>query len=245
MLKKDEAICIRTIDYSETSQILTLFCKETGKVGAIAKGARRAKSPFGGPIEVFSHGHIVFSEGAEGKLSTLTEFERRGDFAMLRRDLLSLNAAFFGAEMVNSLTTDKDPHPDVFDDFLSFLGNLEQATGNAGSLRLLIIFQLSILGRLGTGLVLGSCANCSKGYETGWASVFFSSTAHGILCPDCEGSFPDRLQLGRQAVGCLSELQSIANASEKVLYELEKVLILHLTYVLHHPPRMAKYFLQA
>jgi DNA repair protein RecO (recombination protein O) len=245
MLKKDEAICIRNTDYSETSQILTLFCRETGKTGAIAKGAKRSKSPFGGPIEVFSHGRIVFAEHAEGKLSTLTEFERQGDFTMLRRDLLALNAAFFGAELVNSLTTDKDPHQDVYDDFLSFLGNLEQAAGNIGSLRLLIVFQLSLLGRLGLGLVLASCVNCTRSYGTGWPSVFFSSTAHGVLCPDCEGSFHDRLQLSRQAAGCLSELQLIATAPEKVLYELEKALILHLTAILHHPPRMAKYFLPA
>lgn len=37
MLIKDYAICIRVIDYSETSQIVTFFTKTAGKISAIAK----------------------------------------------------------------------------------------------------------------------------------------------------------------------------------------------------------------
>ena len=38
MLKKDKALCIRAIDYFETSQIVTFFTRDTGKISAIAKG---------------------------------------------------------------------------------------------------------------------------------------------------------------------------------------------------------------
>ncbi|MHC4433863.1 MAG: DNA repair protein RecO, partial [Planctomycetota bacterium] len=48
MLTKDMAICIRAVDYSETSQIVTLFARDTGKIGAIAKGSKRPKSKFDG-----------------------------------------------------------------------------------------------------------------------------------------------------------------------------------------------------
>ncbi len=75
MITKDTAICIRAIDYSETSQILTFFTRDTGKIGAIAKGSKRPKSSFGGPFEIFSYGKIVFAESNKDKLSTLTEFE--------------------------------------------------------------------------------------------------------------------------------------------------------------------------
>jgi DNA repair protein RecO (recombination protein O) len=83
VLTKDTAICIRAIDYSETSQILTFFTRDTGKIGAIAKGSKRPKSSFGGPFEIFSYGRIVFAESNKDKLSTLTEFET--DFGPLRR----------------------------------------------------------------------------------------------------------------------------------------------------------------
>ena len=53
MLNKDTAICIRALDYSESSQIVTFFTRATGKVDAIAKGSKRTGSRFDGPIEIF------------------------------------------------------------------------------------------------------------------------------------------------------------------------------------------------
>jgi len=205
MLRKDQAICIRTVDYSETSQVLTMFCREAGKQGIMAKGSRRPKSPFGGAIEVFSHGQIVFSEHTEGRLGTFTEFERQGDCMLLRRRLQSLNAGLFAVELVNLLTTEKDPHPEVFDALIRFLGDLEQVGSDAEATQLLIVFQLELLGRLGTGIILGRCANCSAAHAEPWPAYFFSSTAHGMLCRDCEGSFADRIQVSREAGGCLVE----------------------------------------
>ena len=46
-----EAIVLRTIDYSETSRIVTLFTRELGKTGIMAKGARAAKSRFGSTLQ--------------------------------------------------------------------------------------------------------------------------------------------------------------------------------------------------
>ena len=100
MLAKDIAICIRAVDYSETSQILTFFARETGKISAIAKGSKRPKSAFDGPIEVFSQGKIVFSSPNREKLATLTEFEQQPTTGGLLNDLFALNCCLFGAELL-------------------------------------------------------------------------------------------------------------------------------------------------
>jgi DNA repair protein RecO (recombination protein O) len=245
MLKKDEAVCIRAIDYSDTSQIVTLFCRQAGKTGAIAKGSKRPKSPFGGPIELLSHGSIVFTDRPEGKLSSLTEFERRGDFIGLRKRLGSLNCALFAVELLNSMTTDHDPHPELFEQMLTFLGDLEAAERDTDGVRLLILFQVGLLGGLGMGLILERCANCGDACGAGWPSMFFSSAAAGILCRNCEGSFPDRVLLTREAGRCLSEARTITTASDAAAREVEKTLVGHFTAILNHPPRMAKHFLPA
>jgi len=121
MLTKDAAICIRTVDYSETSQIVTFFTRAAGKISAIAKGSKRPKSAFDGPIEVFSYGKIVFSDSTREKLATLTEFEQQPGFTHLRNNLFALNCSLFAAELLNNLTDDYDPHPQLFDNFLQFL----------------------------------------------------------------------------------------------------------------------------
>ena len=117
MLTKDSGLCIRALDYSETSQIVTFFTRATGKISAIAKGSKRPKSAFDGPIEVFSHGKIVFSDSTKEKLAVLTEFEQQGGFTGLANKLFALNCVSFAAELVNQLTNEHDPHPGLFDSF--------------------------------------------------------------------------------------------------------------------------------
>jgi DNA repair protein RecO (recombination protein O) len=252
MLTKDTAICIRATDFSETSQILTLFTRAVGKISAIAKGSKRPKSAFDGPLEVFSYGEIVFSDSGREKLATLTEFEQKPGFADLANNLFALNCCLFGAELVNSLTNEYDPHPELFDGFLQFLQNVnenrESSIEHRKTLSLLILFQLTLLREIGLMPILNACANCKTSIENRVSSiehqVYFSSLANGLICRDCEASFPDKITLTKNAVNCLANAKFIAEAQEKTLNEIEKILVHHFTELLHKPPKMAKYILK-
>ena len=249
MLTKDLAICIRAIDYSETSQIVTFFTRANGKIDAIAKGSKRPKSTFDGPIEIFSHGRIVFSDSGKDKLATLTEFETAcggPGFTSLSHDLDALNCCFFATELLNKLTHENDPHPELFDSFLQFLQNTTDKESKNQMLALLILFQLSLLREIGLQPVLNSCANCKTQYAKRNTQYerYFSSNANGIICRDCEASFPDKIRLSHYAANCLGNLKLIAEAKEKTLNEIEKILIGHFTELLGHRPKMAKHFLK-
>jgi len=248
MLTKDTAICIRAIDYSETSQILTFFTRDTGKIGAIAKGSKRPKSSFGGPFEIFSYGKIVFAESNKDKLSTLTEFESSfggAGFSTLSANLFKLNCCLFGAELLNKLTHDYDPHPQLFEDFLQFLQNAGQGTNNSDTLILLILFQLSLLKETGLQPVLNHCVNCKTNHDKRDTrhEIYFSSSINGLICRDCEAAFPDKIRLSNSAANCLSNLKLLAGVKENTLKEIEKLLTYHLTETLGHKPKMAKYIL--
>ena len=81
MKTKDLAICLRAVNYSETSQVVTLLARDTGKIAAMAKGSRRPKSAFDGAIEPFSYGQVMFAASeAHDKLATLTEFVQMPQF---------------------------------------------------------------------------------------------------------------------------------------------------------------------
>ena len=45
---KTEAVVLRSMRYGEADRILHLYTPHRGRVGAIAKGVRRARSRFGG-----------------------------------------------------------------------------------------------------------------------------------------------------------------------------------------------------
>ncbi len=244
MLTKDTAICIRTLDYSETSQIVTFFARETGKISAIAKGSKRPKSY--GPIEVFSSGKIVVSVPAGEKLATLTEFEQQSNFGALAGNLFVLHCASFAAELVNLLTNEYDPNPELFDAFLQFLESTQDTRGERrDTLALLILFQLALLKEIGLQPILNACVNCKSNFSLNWPQSYFSNSANGLICRDCEANFPDRIGLGNSAADCLGNLKLLVDADEKTLGEIEKVLVYHFTEILHRPPKMAKHILKS
>ena len=255
MLCKDFAICIRALDYSETSQIVTFFTRATGKIKAIAKGSKRPKSAFDGPIEIFSYGKIVFSDSNKEKLATLTEFEQQPGFTNLGSNSFALNCSFFAAELLALLIDDYDPHSELFDSFLQFLQNANErqetrderrGTRDEGrrTLALLILFQLALLKEIGLQPILNACVNCKNNFNSNWPEAYFSSLANGLICRDCEDNFPDKIRLTRNAASCLANLKMLAESDEKTLNEVEKILINHFTNTLGRPPKMAKYILE-
>ena len=248
MLTKDRAVCIRTADYSETSQVVTLFARRSGKVRAIAKGSKRAKSAFDGPIEVLSLGDIMFSGVHKDALATLTEFEQQPVRGGLRRNLFALHSALFAAELLDALTDELDPHPVLFDHFAQFLQDVDDSelvSDRRDIIIRLILFQVVLLGEAGMHPVLKACANCKRPLTAEWRESYFSSVANGLICRDCEMSFPDKLRLNIRAAHALADLKQMAQADEKLLDEIERLLIHHFTHILGHPPKLARHILPA
>jgi DNA repair protein RecO (recombination protein O) len=250
MLTKEFAICIRATDFSETSQIVTFFTKATGKIKAIAKGSKRPKSAFDGTIEVFSHGKIVFADSTKEKLATLTEFEQQPGLTHLSENLFAFNCCLLATELLSNLTNDYDPHSELFDSFLQFLQNTNEQEATRiekrETLVLLILFQLALLKEVGLQPILSHCVNCKTKHESRETrnDVYFSSSANGLVCRDCEGNFPDRIKLRKDSAACLTNLKMLAESNEKTLNEVEKILIHHFTHTLGRLPKMAKYILE-
>ena len=242
MLIKDNAVCIRCVDYSETSQIVTFFTRDTGKISAIAKGARRPKSPFDGAIEILSSGYIVFTSSDEPKLVTLTEFQQ--DPSPPLTELYSLNCLYYACELVNSLTDEYDPHPLLFDSLLKFIRKVRESKEKTLMLSILILFQLKLLQQTGLLPILTMCGNCKSAARQNWKSAFFSSSANTLLCGDCEAHYPDKIRLSRSALESLANLKKLDQYPLKTLLELEKLLTVHFTEMLHRPPKMAKHILK-
>jgi len=226
---------------------VTFFTRDTGKIGAIAKGSKRPKSTFDGPIEILSHGQILFAYSNKDKLATLTEFQQQPTLLNLRKNLFALYCCYFAAELVDGLTDDYDPHPELFESFIQFLQNAnEQQVANAdrrNKLALLILFQLSLLNNVGLQPILNTCVNCKNAFSQNWPQSYFSSSANGLICRDCEINFTDKIRLNKDVATCLTNLKQIPASTEEILADIEKVMVCHLTELFGRPPRMAKHFI--
>jgi DNA repair protein RecO (recombination protein O) len=250
MLINDQAVCIRAIDYSETSQVVTFFTRQTGKVTVMAKGAKRQRSPFGGTVEIFSYGNIVFTDSGRDKMATLVEFEPLAglvDSSILASDFFALNCCLFAGELVNVLTKDYDPHPGLFDTLLAFLQEASRhkipESRRGRLLARLVSFQLGLLREIGLYPVFEYCVNCRNAFSERWPEVYFSNTARGLICRDCQGAFPDKTGLAREGAKCLADVKFLASAKDLTVRQVEDVLIRYITDILGRPLKMAKYIL--
>src|ERR687895_29919 len=89
---KTEAIVLRGIRYGEADRVLHLYTPERGRVSAIAKGVRRAKSRFGGRLEPFFRLDLVLYEG-RSDLMTVTSAETIAGHPRLREHGAALDSA--------------------------------------------------------------------------------------------------------------------------------------------------------
>lgn len=111
---RTEAIVLRSLNYGETSQIVTLYTREKGKLGVMAKGARRPKSSFGATLQPMAYTQVVFYYKPTRTLQTLSESSHVESFHRLRRNLTSITVGFRIVELVDALMETEDAQPEVF-----------------------------------------------------------------------------------------------------------------------------------
>src|ERR671924_1252360 len=107
---KIQAVVLRSIRYGEADRIVHLYTPHRGRVGAIAKGARRARSRFGGRLEPFFRLDLVLHQG-RGELMTVTSAATLEGYARLRSSGPALAAAARGCDAVLRLLDAAEPNP--------------------------------------------------------------------------------------------------------------------------------------
>ena len=236
---KTEAVVLRSMRYGEADRILHLYTSDRGRVGAIAKGVRRARSRFGGRLEPFFRLRIELHEG-RGELLTVTGAQTVDGHARLRGDARALDAAARACDAVGRLFETSEPHPGVFNLLcrkLSLLdeqvagggpssehtaGNAESGGVSSGGRAAALAFRLKLLLAAGLAPQLGACASCGEREHL----VGVSGAAGGVVCGACEAAaFP----LGEEAYDFMTEalgraLEEAPEASEPALVQVERAI---------------------
>ena len=222
---KDQAICIRRRNYSETSQIVTLFARASGKVQAIAKGSLRSKSKFSGGIDTLAAGAIMFTPPrGESSLATLIEFELTESFAGLRRTLIGLNCAQYAAQLIGQFTADLDPHERLYDAYIQTLRDLETSPRCE---TILLQFEFVLLREIGLAPVWNKCSSCGA-VPPANTRVYFSSTSGGLLCRDCEATVMDKRYIEPDILTILQNPPGAEQHSSTKVVEAHKVIWRHI-----------------
>ena len=187
---KTEAVVLRSIRFGEADRVLHLYTAERGRLGAVAKGVRRARSRFGGRLEPFFRTRLILHEG-RGELGTVTSAETVHAHPALRERRGALERATEVCEAVLRLFDAAEPNRPAYHLLcreLTLLDSRPEAATRAHGLA----FRLKLALAAGFLPELAVCATCGDPeHLTG-----FSASAGGVVCGGCEGgSFP----FGREA----------------------------------------------
>lgn len=141
------AFIIHHYDYSESSLLLELFTRDYGRVGVIAKGARRPKSGKRALFNPFSP--LLLSWTGRGELGVVMEIEANGLPVVLSGE--ALYCGFYVNELLLRLLHRHDAHEALFKGYQNCLDTLQANQSNDVALR---IFEVLLLQEIGYGLVL-------------------------------------------------------------------------------------------
>ncbi len=133
--------------YSESSLLLETFTADHGRVGLIAKGARRPGSRLRGVLKPFQP--LLLGWSGRGDLATLTGAETDGASAEITG--AALYCGFYLNELLLRLLHRDDPHQSLFEYYRATLFALCNQGSNEAILR---VFEKHLLRELGYGLIL-------------------------------------------------------------------------------------------
>ena len=124
-----EGIILKKSKSGEADHILTLFTANHGKVTVVAKGVRRPTSKRAASLQLFNRLKASIVPG-HTSLPTLAEVQIIDAFPSWRSQLGRITLAFEICEIVDKLTPDHQPHPEVFALLSGFLSRISSLGDN-------------------------------------------------------------------------------------------------------------------
>jgi DNA repair protein RecO (recombination protein O) len=201
-LVPDEGVCLRIHDYSETSQIATIFTRGRGMVRVIAKGAHRltkaGAGKFDGGLDLLDEATLLLTDKLDRDLNILAEWKIVEGRRELRTNLRGMYLGLYLAELLANFFEVNEPQVEMYERFRVTLDLLSSEAIEEAALSMV----LEILKAAGFLPALTHCAACTMpmGGET---SVFYSVRAGGAICRNCEMITADRVQIDRRLLGTL------------------------------------------
>jgi DNA repair protein RecO (recombination protein O) len=138
----EPAFVLHSYPYKETSLIVEAFTRHHGRIGLLARGARRPRSAIRGTLLSFHPLRLSWSVSTE--LGTLTAAEWVGGQAALSG--MALMCGFYMNELLLRLLAREDAHEELFDAYAAAVTRLGAGDEPAGVLR---GFELRMLRELG------------------------------------------------------------------------------------------------
>jgi len=203
-LYHEQGVVLRRIKLAEADRIVTIMTQGSGKVRAVARGARKTKSRFGARLEPFTHVSLLMYRG-RGALDTVTQVEIIAAHRAIRDEYALITAGEAMIEATDRVAEEHERNVQLFLLLLQGLRALEARPTDPAAVA--ESFLLKLLSLSGFHPSLQACAVCGKPNPP-----LFSSAQGGGVCDGCAeyGSEPvSAASLGLLAVYAAADLATV------------------------------------
>lgn len=205
-------LILRETTYKESSKILTVLTPDEGRITVMAKGARRRGSKLSGATQLLVYSAMTLYN-TKGRW-TLTEAHSIEMFQGLREDIELLALASYFAELLEALSDEDSPSPDMLALGLNALFALSELKKQQDIVK--SAFEMRLMCAAGFEPNVDNCGICGR---EDIAEPVLSLYGGTVCCKNC-GS----LASGTYAPLCadsLMALRYIINAAPKKLYSFD------------------------
>lgn len=227
----ETAFVLHSVPYRETSLVVELFTRRTGRLAVMAKGARRPQSALRAVLLQFQPVEIAVA--GKGELRTLTRAEWQGGLPMPAGEALLF--AFYLNELLVRLLMREDPHPALFDGYVEALQALGERGGQEEILRR---FEWLLLRETGYAPDLtcdqdGRELEAGADYRMSAGQLVLSDGADDDAFPgrllrdiavgryDAPGALATAKRLSRQVLG--AQLEGVPLKTRQILIDLQRL----------------------
>jgi DNA repair protein RecO (recombination protein O) len=185
-----DAIVLRARALGEADRVYTLLTRERGKVDAVAKGVRRARSSMSGRLEPLAEVRVALHKGRS--LDIITEARTIASYwtGLCRPDALATASLF--AETVDLFSEPDLALPEIY---ALLAGAIAAVAASRTPASLVPRFQLRLLHALGLAPADDTCVRCGESFDqhpsTGQAVAWLDLEGGGLGCERCYGARGD------------------------------------------------------
>jgi DNA repair protein RecO (recombination protein O) len=207
-VRETEAIVIRSHPLGESDRIVTFLTRATGKVRAVAKGARRSRKRFGSSLEPLSRVRLRYFEREGSDLARIESADLLESFYRLQEDPERAAVLACMAEVADTFAREQQEDEAFFRLLHAVLRAVRDGLDLAWAARYFEIWTLRLHGVLPS---LSSCGRCGR--DLGARGGIYDRRGGVVLCRTCApGSLAGGLPLPADALGAAAEILKAAPA---------------------------------
>ncbi len=232
-----EAIVLRTYPFGDTSRIVVLLTRDTGKIRVLAKGVRGPKSRIGSTLEPFSEIQAVYYHKSGRDLDLLKTADPIRLHPGFGSDVSRLSFGSAALELTDLSLTGEEAGPEFHALLADALNRMEGAPRDRVGIYF-GAFELQLAALLGYQAEFATCRGCGAEPE---GAVRFSAAQGALFCLPCAARAGAAEPVSREAADWLRFLNgesgsepAIENGDRRALREAARLIQLFLAAHLHN-----------